>query len=60
MLSFTHYLHHYYRDLNKSIDKLNSKGKISSPCFTPFDMEKIADVSSPFSHGIIGYYTCNI
>ena len=59
---------------SSSMYKLNSKGKITPPCLTPFNMEKFADVSSPHHliwrnlqmfhlpilYGIIGYYTCNI
>ena len=32
---------------SSSMYKLNSKGEITPPCLKPFDMEKLADVSSP-------------
>ena len=32
---------------SSSICKLNSYGEITPPCLTPFDMEKLANVSSP-------------
>ena len=34
-------------DNSSSIYKLNGKGEITPPCLTTFDMEKVADVSSP-------------
>ena len=42
-----------------SIYKLNSKGEITPPCFTPFDREKLADVSSPhctWHNWLLTYY----
>ena len=40
-----------YQTLNNknisSIYKLNNNGEITPPCFTPFEMPKLADFSSP-------------
>ena len=44
---------------SSSIYKLNSKGEITPPCFTPFDREKLADVSSPhctWHNWLLTYY----
>ena len=42
---------------SSSMYKLNSKGEITPPCLTLFDMEKLADVSSPHStwHNLLLY-----
>ena len=45
---------------SSSMYKLNSKGEITPPCLTPFDMDKLADVYLPILHGTIGYYTYSI
>ena len=36
-----------------SVYKLNSKGEITPPCFTPFDIAKFADFLSPHYAGQI-------
>ena len=32
---------------NLSINKLNSNGEITPPCFTPFDIPKLSEAASP-------------